>query len=340
MDAREAEKLKPTGKGVWARNVIFELEKRNIEILRIGNHDSKKQKTSLMWHIKTAICLRNNKPDMYISPTSFIVPFLIGKKINYSRVVHDLIAFEKDKHDRKAKFIERLTLPRAARNAKFIFTVSNSTRDEFLKRFPDIEPEKVITVYSGSNINNFNYPKKRWGNEKYILSIGTLCPRKNQLRLIQAWNQIPENIKKYYKLIIVGGRGWNDKEIIDLIEKSEKVEWKGFTEFDEMMALLLNSTTFVYPSLMEGFGIPVLDAMTLGIPVITSNISSLKEISGNANLLVDPENIDNITEEIENALRSPELRNMLSISGKKRSEDFSWKKTVDLIVKYLKIPNH
>ena len=141
VDAREAEKLNPTGKGVWAKNVIYELEKRNVELSRIGNPSS-------IWHLKTAKFLKNNVPDIYLSTTSFIVPYLLGKKVPYAIVVHDLIAFEKDRHDKKAKLIERFTLKRAARNAKIIFTVSDSTRLEFLKRFPDIDPNKVVSVYA------------------------------------------------------------------------------------------------------------------------------------------------------------------------------------------------
>ena len=168
-----------------------------------------------------------------------------------------------------------------------------------------------------------------------MLCIGTLCPRKNQLRLIRAWNRLPQHLRISSKLIFAGGRGWRDAEIVVLAEHSPGVEWRGYVEESELRDLLTNATFLALPSLKEGFGLPVLDAMTLGVPVLTSNRSSMKEITGNAALLVDPEDINAIAKGLEQLLTDENLRKDLSEKGKKQAEKFSWEKTVDVLLKTL-----
>lgn len=346
VDAREVESHNPTGKGVWARGVIEELEKHGIDLIRITNEwavggGKWPVCTFLRWHFKTARWLKKDKPDLYLSPTSFIVPWLLGKKVPYAIVVHDLIAFENEPHDRKAKLIERLTLPRAIKNAKHIFTVSDTTKNALLKRFPKTNPEKVTTVYAGSTITQSPSPSPSpvpnpSPSPKYVLSISTLCPRKNQLRLIQSWNSLSYNVKKSVELILAGGRGWDDDEIVKLAEESDGVQWLGYVDDNQLVELMQNATVFAYPSLLEGFGIPVLDAMTLGIPVLTSNRSSLQEIAGDAALLINPESVDEITRGLERLIGDESLRRELAEKGKKRAEEFGWERTVDIIVESLK----
>jgi glycosyltransferase involved in cell wall biosynthesis len=338
MDIREAASLSPTGKGMWSRRVVEELKKRDIEIVQYGESCSK----GISWHLKTARLVKKEKPDVYLSPTSFIVPWLIGKKIPTAIVIHDLIAFQNEPHDRKAKFIERILLPKVLKKAKWIFTVSDETKRILIEMFPEVDQKKIITVFEGPTVEEERnerrtslrqgYGRQGGGEEEYVLSIGTLCPRKNQIRLIKAFNKLPDEIKKQTKLILAGGRGWNDDEIVKLAEESENVEWKGYVPDEELRTLLEGTTLLAYPSLMEGFGLPVLDAMTLGVPVLTSNKSSLPEVAGDAAVLVDPEDISEIANGLIRLLTDNNLRQLLIEKGYKQAEKFSWDRTVDLMI--------
>ncbi|HLD08403.1 MAG TPA: glycosyltransferase family 1 protein [Candidatus Peribacterales bacterium] len=340
MDTREAHSPHPTGKGLFARNVLEELKKRGIAITEYSGGGG------LRWHFASARAVRVSSCDLYLSPTSFIVPWLLRKKIKTAIVIHDLIAFESSPHDRKATLIERLLLPRALKTATYIFCVSEATKKELLTKFPEVDNSKISVIYEGSTLpsqppylltpaSRSSQRSEGWSllSNPYILSIGTFSPRKNQLRLIQAFNTLPEELKKETKLILAGGRGWRDAEIIALAKHSPNVEWRGYVPADELTALLANATILAYPSLKEGFGLPVLDAMTLGVPVLTSNMSSMKEIAGDAALLIDPMSVEEITEGLEKLLMESELRREFIERGKGRAKEFSWGKTVDLILK-------
>jgi len=450
FDCREALAKNPTGKGMWTKKVWEELKKHDIELTPFPMPDANSQKpmaNSLVWHWKTSLKIRSLKPDIYLSPTSYIVPWLLGKSVPTAVVIHDLIAFDHEPHNRKAQLIERLTLPRVLKTAKWIFTVSEATKKDLVRRFPKADPEKMTVVHAGpalstpstsstfphialaevvdneckqsSNhdertcnvgqteyigeihnnssrkfsvqkarstskiprtsasvnisgrdtlataeakkaieaLQNIAESTRRFGlvNRKraagnlnliasncitpkagpYILSIGTLCPRKNQLRLIQAFNKLPDEIRKTHKLILAGGRGWDDEEIVKLAEESENVEWVGYVSDKELTELLKNAKLLAYPSLKEGFGFPVLDAMALGVPVLTSDKSSTREIANGAAALVDPESIDQISERLEDLVTNDDLRQSLSNKGIERSHTLSWQKTVDRMLKSL-----
>src|SRR3989344_3385305 len=208
IDAREALSGERTGKGMWVREVIRELKRRNIPVtlfLEEGQENSFASKSviafpkGLRWHCAVAKKLKQEKlVDLYLSPTSYIVPRLLGRKFPCAVVIHDLIAFEAEPHDSKAKFIERLTLPKVLSTAKHIFAVSEATKRELLSRFPRTDRTKIAVVYEGPTVRDPAFAEATAGKqrsenrgqktESSILSIGTLCPRKNQLRLIQAFN--------------------------------------------------------------------------------------------------------------------------------------------------------
>ncbi len=338
IDTREAMSPRPTGKGVWAANVLRELHGREI-----GGIEEYAGKGGLLWQLQTAHALRLSKPDLFLSPTSFIIPWLLGKSVKTAVVIHDLIAFDVEPHDRKAQAIERATLSHVLKTARYIFCVSESTKNELLERFPRTDQSKITVVYEGPTVDRhassppvLSEVEGLSMTRPFILSIGTLCPRKNQLRLIQAFNALPDSLKSRTKLILAGGRGWKDEKIIKLAKKSANVEWRGYVPDDELESLLRNATILAYPSLKEGFGLPVLDALTLGVPVLTSNRSSMKEIAGDAALLVDPTSVDEIRNGLAELLINSSLRQSLIERGLKRAGVFSWKQTVDLMLDAIK----
>jgi glycosyltransferase involved in cell wall biosynthesis len=159
----------------------------------------------------------------------------------------------------------------------------------------------------------------------YVLATGTLEPRKNLLRLIRAHAKLPPDLRAAHPLLLVGPRGWETAEILAAAGRDERaVRLAGYVPDDELAALYAGCTVFCYPSLYEGFGLPVLEAMAAGAPVITSNLSSLPEVAGDAAVYVDPLDERAIGAALERLLRSPEERSRLAAAGPQRAAGFSW----------------
>ena len=343
IDVREACKEQRTGKGQWVFGFVSELLTRNHSLILLNNAPLPKQwqeneqcRTKYLnpgwkWHLSAARYLQEQRKeiDVYISPTSYIAPSLLGSSIPCVPVVHDLIAFQREPHNAKAKWIERILLGRTIRCAHRVCTVSNATKLDLHKQYPSFPPSKAATVYAGpfTTEKQENVP-----DDHTILCIATLCPRKNQKRLIEAYAHLPQVLRLRYKLVLVGGRGWHDSDIVQLANKTTGVEYKGYCSQEECEELLKTCTVFAYPSLYEGFGMPILDAMKLGIPVVTSNRGSLKEVAGDAALTVDPTDTISIMKGLEEILTNTDLQNNLRAKGKKQADTFSWKKTVDLFL--------
>ena len=168
-----------------------------------------------------------------------------------------------------------------------------------------------------------------------ILNIGTLEPRKNVVTLVKAFKKLLERECKDYILVIAGEKGWLYKKIFEEIESSgmeKSIRILGVVR-DEDLPLLYNcADLFVYPSLYEGFGLPPLEAMACGVPIITSNTSSLPEVVGNAGIMVDPNDIESLSDEMYRVLKDEELKHRMSRDGLKRSKMFTWEKMVNEVL--------
>ena len=343
IDIREACKSKPTGKGIWTRGCVSELlkHKQNTYILlthsqhvpnewkEYENVEIHSLPEGILWHIHAARHLLLHKPDMYLSTTSFIVPWLIQRSVPYTLITHDLIAFLKEPHNRKAKCIERLLLGSVVKKARAICCISEHTKKDLCSRFPKISEDAVSVIHAGCTFTDVD---ANAGKQKTIFYISTLCPRKNQLRLMEAYAKLPSGLREEYTLVLAGGRGWGDKEIVDVAKHTPGVEWIGYISDDEYRKYLESCCVFAYPSLYEGLGIPVLDALQHGIPVLTSKGSSMEEIVGSAAVLTDPKHIGKISEDLEMLLSDTTLRATLAEKGKQRSVEFSWEKTANLLL--------
>lgn len=232
------------------------------------------------------------------------------------------------------------------RRADRIITVSNSSADDISSQY-GITPDKIVVIPSaiGENFHlmDRNDLKLIEVKEKYqlpfkfILFLGTIEPRKNILSLISAYVALQEKAEKEndenllrYKLVIAGSPGWLGKEVFEAIKGSkwkEKIILPGFIS-DEDKAYVYNlSSLFVYPSFFEGFGFPPLEAMACGVPVVTSNNSSLPEICADGVLLIDPNKPEEIFEAMQQILNEKDLREKLIKSGLEKAREFSWKKT-------------
>ncbi|MCF7844832.1 MAG: glycosyltransferase family 4 protein [Kiritimatiellales bacterium] len=340
IDVREACREKRTGKGQWTYGFVSELLNRGeVDVLLFSdsplpdNWKSVKKvifPSGLSWHFKVAKALKSiTNLDLYLSPTSFIVPAIIGNRIKFIPVVHDLIAFRSEPHDKKAQIVEKCLLKRTLKKASCICTVSENTKSDLLKKYPFIDSTSVTSVFAGpmSDDEVQNIP-----DNKTILCAGTLSPRKNQLRLIKAYNSLPKHLKEKYQLLLVGGHGWNDKEIINSVKTSDGVIWKGHVSNDEYESLMCTCTVLALPSLYEGFGLQILDALKRGVPILTSNRGSIPELVGDNAVFVDPEDILDMANGLEKILTDESLREDLRKRSQGYSKRFSWAHSVDLFM--------
>lgn len=334
FDAREAFADAKTGKGRWSIHLLRALrEHADLRITLLCDaspsgewqgFDRRVFPSGIRWHMAAARFLTSADIDAYVSPTSFIVPWIVGGRLPVLQVVHDMIAFRDDPHDRKATLLERLMLPRVAGSTAHVACVSDATKRDLLERFASMDSSNVSVVHAGPTVD---VPADRESDGRTILCPGTLCPRKNQLRLIDAYERLPDSVRRRFILTLIGGRGWDDDEIVERASAVDGVEWKGYVSDDEYAEALSTCHALAFPSLYEGFGFPVLDAMRIGVPVLTSDRGSLGEVAGDAALVVDPESVDALSEGLSRLLTDDALRARLSRSGIRQAERFTWAET-------------
>ncbi len=338
LDAREAFDTQKTGKGQWTAAFLRELSTRNISLTVLTDDRAPmggnfvRLPSGPLWHLHAVFHMRRRRDAFYVSPTSFIVPSLLHSSLLSAVVVHDVIAFRPEPHERKARMLERIFLPRALRKARHVFTISDTTKADICAAFPFVLPHAVTTIFAGPMEHS---PPRGVPDGRTILCAGTLCPRKNQLRLIDAYASLPSDLRKQYRLLLIGARGWHDASIVRNAERTKGVEWIGYTSDTEYVSHLSAATVLALPSLYEGFGMQVLDALQRGIPVLASNRGSLPEIVGNAGVLVDPERTDSIAHGLASLLRDGDLRQRLQKLGPIQARKFSWKYTVDSFLEAL-----
>lgn len=266
-----------------------------------------------------------------------IPPGVSGKKIT---VVHDMAykAYPETVRVKTRRFLE-LSLAETCKRADKIITVSEFSKLEIMK-YLEVEASKIEVIPLGVDINYYhnNYSEldikktkeKYHINSEYFLYLGTIEPRKNIERLIKAYGSLYNQKKDIPKLILAGKKGWLYEEIFNTLEDlqlQDMVKFLGYVEIQDAPKLIAGSFAFVFPSLYEGFGLPPLEAMACGTPVITSNAASLPEVVGKAGLLVDPLNANSIKEAMLKVIIEPDLRNKLSEVGIQQAQMFSWEKT-------------
>ncbi|MEK7524482.1 MAG: glycosyltransferase family 1 protein [Patescibacteria group bacterium] len=290
-------------------------------------------KHPLLWHWAVVKDFRRRGGEVFFAPTSFIIPALLPKNIASVITVHDLIAFTApERHQAKARIIEHLFLKRALKKTVGVLVPSEHTKKDLMRLFH--YPEEKITVTPlAAKENQEARSKKQEAVDKYqlpedfILTVGGLQPRKNIIAAVEATEKLRENFPQL-KLVIVGGRGWKSKEAEKKIHDSgEAVIHIEHVLADELAALYQQAKVFVYPSLYEGFGLPPLEAMAHGCPVVCSNRASLPEVCGDAALLVNPQDTEALTDTIARVLKDETLRTELRQKGLAQAKKFSWRKT-------------
>ncbi|KKQ17252.1 MAG: Glycosyl transferase group 1 [Berkelbacteria bacterium GW2011_GWA1_36_9] len=279
--------------------------------------------------------LINDKIDVYFAPYVSGIP-----KNGFPKTVatvHDLVFLRFPEH--RGKKLTNYYLKRhiiATSNAQKIIAPSVATKND-LQEFLKIESEKIQVIpeaadsrfrkikndaFSDRVISRYFDPKL-----KYILSVGTLEPRKNLTRLVTAYSLLPHILKREYKLVLVGAKGWNNSELYRAIKNlnlEDNVIFLGFVSDEDLPYIYNRANIFVYPALYEGFGLPPLEAMASGVPVIVSANSSLPEVVGNAAILLDVKNEEEIAQAIKEVILKEKLRQKLVKRGFEQAKKFSW----------------
>lgn len=296
---------------------------------------------SKLWRIlweQTALPLKaySEGVDLLHCPTHLVPLWNRSKTVV---TVHDL-AFEHfpGSYERHVRAFLRKAVPLSLNRADAIIAVSENTKED-LENIYGIDPAKVRVIYNGVNSEfreiegseEINRLKKEYElPKKFILYLGTLEPRKNIKRIIKAYRAYRDNERTKTKLVVAGGKGWLYEDIFELVEEEglgSEVVFTGYVENEELVSLYNLAESLIFPSLYEGFGFPVLEAMACGTPVITSNVSSLPEVAGEAAILVDPREVEEIVKGISLVLHDRDLRNELVEKGKKRAAEFTWEKS-------------
>lgn len=277
------------------------------------------------------------KPDV-VHGTSYRL-FAEGKKGSVV-TVHDLGFMRFPQFVRKfgsGKMVRRVQ--HALENASAVLTVSENSKRDIMEYF-HVPEERIVVTYEGINEKFTQKPdalvvdsvREKFHIAKcYILFVGTLEPRKNIPSLVNAYAEA-KPLHGDFQLVLAGGLGWVYDEIFDAIEKSgvkENIILTQYISWEELHALYHGASLFVFPSFYEGFGLPPLEAMACGVPVITSNVSSLPEVVGDAAALVDPADEEQLTHSMENVLSDASLRHDLVQKGFERAKLFSWEKTAE-----------
>lgn len=281
--------------------------------------------------------LFSKKYDLYWQPN--FIPNK-GIKTNYIITsVHDFsFLLHKEFHPKeRIEYFEKNFFTNILKSDMLI-TGSEFSKQEILERL-DFQEQDVKVIYHGVNHQLFkvydNVEVKFELPEKFIFSVGSIEPRKNLLGLLKAYNQLPDVIKDEYKLVLVGFKGWANQEIMQIIHSNKRnIHYLGFISDEELAKVYNLASCFVFPSFYEGFGLPVLEAMACGTPVVCSNSSSLPEVGGDAVLYCDAYDVHDITKKIQQLLNNTTLQDNMKIRGLERAKKFSWEKST---VEHMKV---
>ena len=242
--------------------------------------------------------------DVYLAPTFLDCDFSL--KIPQIVIIYDLSMFKYPEFLGRNYTGNFPKLTRLATEKAFkVVAISESTKQDLIDLL-DVPKAKISVIYPGlSKFTPQNKLPLGLKSKSYILNVGTVEPRKNLTSLLEGYALLPNHLQEKYPLVIVGASGWKEGPIYKKwkdLNLQDKVIFAGFLSDEELATLYQKTACFVYPSLYEGFGLPVLEAMSFGVPVITSKISSLPEVGGKAAIYIDPNNPEEIKEQIKKVL--------------------------------------
>lgn len=282
--------------------------------------------------------LKKIEPDLFLSPDGFLS---LRTKTPSLPVIHDINFkhFPEDFDLLSGNYYNRF-FPQFAQAAKRIATVSDYSKNDIVSHY-NIASDKIDVVYNGTNENYriLSEEEKELARKKYtkgnpfFIFVSTLIPRKNVVRLMEAYAEFQQQGGEEY-LIMVGNKKWWTADMeaaLQTVQQIEKVVFTGYVDQQDLYALVGAATALTFVPYFEGFGIPIVEAMQAGTPVLTADASSTAEVAADAALLVDPYDVSAISKAMFQLSNSEELRQNLVGKGLKRAADFTWDRTADLL---------
>jgi glycosyltransferase involved in cell wall biosynthesis len=282
-----------------------------------------------VWHLRVARAASANC-NAFLSTNSYLTAWFL--RVPSAVVVYDLVPFRPGIRARRSSgLIERATIGLGVRRAARLLCISHATRADLVARYPSAATKtSVIPLAADPRFGRPIDPglvenvRRRHGlSERFVLCTGTLEPRKNLLRVLEAHEALAASAQ----LVLVGPQGWEFDAVLEEASRRDDVLVLGQVSEDDLVALYQACTVFCYPSLYEGFGLPLLEAMAAGAACVTSSVSSLPEVGGDAVVYVDPESVDEIRAAIERLLVADDERRLLGERARGRAGQFSWDRT-------------
>lgn len=342
IDARSAAEV-PAGRGRYVRELLHALAARDddntYELICRERWDAGLDErfrwrrfpgTDPWWPVGAG--LRIGHVDVTLATNSYLLAVTAPRPV--VAFVHDLVAFDRSAEAPRGAYLEYVTLPLAVRRAAAFACNSEATLDQLVARYPSVHDRSVVTplgvdgTFAAQAADRPDVVTRLGLPERYVLSVGTREPRKNLVRAIDAFRSLPEAVRAGRRLVVVGHRGWQDGAIDRaLAEAGDLVHLAGFVDDVDLPAVYAAADAFVYASFHEGFGLPVLEAMAVGTPVVTSNVSSLPEVAGDAAVTVDPLSVDAIRDGLAGILVDTQRAEELAARGLRRAAEYRWERT-------------
>lgn len=276
--------------------------------------------------------LRQEKADVFVSPDGFTS---LHTKVPSLMVLHDIAwkHFPNQVYYTAQKFYEHY-VPKYCQKAKQIATVSTYSKQDIVQSF-DIDPNKVTVVHNGSHTNyqplaeaqKETIQQQYTGGCPYFLYVGSIHPRKNVANLLRAFEQFKQQNPSNLKLVLAGRMAWQTGEIgtlLPTLKHKEAIVFLGYVPNEQLPLIVGAAFAMTYVSLFEGFGIPLLEAMSCGVPCITSNTSSMPEVVGDAGLLVEPTDVSDIATKMQDIWSDKSLYQKLVTNCEVQAAKFSW----------------
>lgn len=338
-----------TGIGHYTSQLIKELlsiDKTNsYEFLRCDKFWSERVPRRMIWeNIEIPHKARQQKLDLLHIP-GFAPPFACSCPVIVT--VHDLIGMIFPENlSLFSRFYWGRWLPFTVKRADLIFASSENTKKD-IQRLLGVEPEKIKVIYLGAGKEFFPRGKNEIEHAKYkynilneyVLHVGTIEPRKNIERLIVAFKRMKNKTGRNIKLVLVGSKKWAYEKVRNVIDREkmqDDVIFPGYIEDKDLPAIYSGAAVLALPSLYEGFGLPVVEAMACGTPVVASDISSIPEVAKDAAVLFDPYNEEEIASALVSVLSDDQLRKSLISKGFDKASEFNYQKTAQKVLEQYK----
>lgn len=313
-----------------SHNLPDNLKLRRVRVGPLGRH---------WWSAGLPRYVRRGKLDLFHG-TNYDVP--LWRRSATVLTIHDLShLLHPETHEKRSVRRARRRLPLMTRTADAVITPTQSIRREVCEQLK-ASPEKVFAIPEAARAcfrplafaETADVRRRLGVADDFLLTVGTLEPRKNLSVLVNAFEEVARaRPQSNTQLVIAGGRGWLSGPLFAALEKSplrDRILLTDYLHDEDLRALYASCRAFVYPSIYEGFGLPPLEAMACGAPVIASRISAHEETAGSAAWLFDPQNVDELAQKILELLGDENARRELSIAGQQRAAEFSWEKTARL----------